>query len=316
MYEHSINTEQYDYTLEDFQKEVEWIEKFFTKDVCNGMTGETIWVTNGIFEVDSFVNTTVSDYHEVYGDVRINVLTKLDAFSNPFIIKLREPRAKEFRSKIKFTPKGALSLSTSFIGPGKDGTMKLEKSSNTPILQKEKYLVESCKIAFANDMSDAKYREIAENCWEFLEYNKQFAVAHKEQLKPFYGRKDVSRAIQTALSSYMDYKSFYGITYMWNGVLFIFPIKREDMKKVFRNREKIDGRRRVMPTIVKDHKRNGNDVVSHIRVGAYPLKIGGREYGFYIGSEDYSRVLSCKKQVENMKRKLKNAVIEDEFYVL
>ena len=191
MFNESFSLRQDDYSYKEFLFRVERIEKYFTEEICRQISCKTIWVTDGIFDIDSFVNTTVSDYHEVYGDINIAVLTTLESFANPIVIKICEPRKGEFRSKIKFTPKGALSLSTFAVAVEDNGEKKLCRNQGHPVLQKERYLAESCKKAFDGNASGDVYKEIAENAWEYLEYNRLFACYPREQLAPFYGRKEI-----------------------------------------------------------------------------------------------------------------------------
>lgn len=317
MYERSINTKQNDYSYEYFRSWVERIEKYFTADNSKGLRGQYVWVACGGFGVDAFVNTTVSDYREVFGPVKIHALMDIDQISNALaLVTLREPYKNEFRSKIKFTPKGALSFTKRMIVEDKHGCRHFTEKS-VPVLQKEKYLRDECDRLFAANASDSDYLNVSKNCWAFLERDGAFVVDQTLTKQAFTGREHLSDLLQRALSQYQDLLDLYGVTYEWNGVLFIFPMERERMKVVFANRDPVDGRRRVLPAMVKEHTRkNGSQVCRHVRGGSHTMTIEGRTFGIYMGAGDFEQTIITDKQRGNMKRHLKNAKINGDFYAL
>ena len=301
------------YSYKDFEEVIKRIEFTFHKKAAKVTEGRTMWclVEPFISDLDGFVKTTVSDYKAVYGDVKIDVLTELsDDIANFYYISIREPQAKDFRGKIRYVPKNTLSMTTVFWGVDKDGSAQgaMVSAHKTPIWQDESYVNLTCDALFARDAKNEEYVEVCENAWKFLECDKRFSV-HKPCRLPI-GAKDISRNIQTALMLNDGLLSEYGVVYQYNDNVFIFPMSKERMKQIFKGRDPINGRRRTLPTLVREHQRNGTVVKKHIRLAEDYFTINGREYCFYMGSCDMDALFNSPTRI----KELKNAVHDDMFY--
>lgn len=306
-----------DFTYDQFAHAVRDIEKQFTKDVCRDISGNYIFVTTYPFcQKNYFVKTTVSDYREVCGNIRIDFLTRLQAYSNYCYLRIREPSKKEFRGKIKFTPKGTLSLSMYFVGSDKKGAWTINK---LPILQNESYITKECDAFFANDEKNADYDEVMNKAWTFLELDERFRAYPKSECKIAEkgALEEISFAIQQALCLLNDVNDLYGAVYVWHDVAFVFPMTRSQMKEVFKERDKIGGRRRWLPTVSKGYtKKNGTQVDASLKMGSPTFTIDGRQFSILVGREDFGTILSTKKQIARMKQKLNGAEIKNGFYLV
>ena len=315
-YTRDINLTAKGFSYEQFKFELERIEKSFTKEVSKPLSGQAIWVTTYPFaQLDFFVKTTVSDYHDVYGNISINILTKADVLCDNYVVlRIEEGNKKILRSKLKFTPKNTLMLTEYGIGVDGDGGFEGSYLNyKSPILQRESYLTTECDAAFATDAGDDVYQEIMENAWIGLEQDKRFRkYSDKEYpVTPCIGIRAMSACVQKALCLNADVKDMCGVTYVWNNILFVFPIHADQLKYVFKDREKIDGRRRVLLSVVKEHQRKGITVEQHIRTGCSYFSIEGREFSVFVGGEVIREVIRSNKQACLWKDKLKHMGVEN-----
>ena len=97
-----------DFTYEEFEREVKNIEYHFPEKACKSLSGQVIWVTTPPFaQLDYFVKTTVSDYHAVYGNININILTRMiGQFNNYTVLRIKEANKKAADTPKKGKTKG------------------------------------------------------------------------------------------------------------------------------------------------------------------------------------------------------------------
>ena len=314
-YTRSISLSAEDFSYDQFKFEVEKIERAFSERASRALSGQAVWVTTYPFaQLDYFPNTTVSDYHDVYGNININALTRMDVLCDNYIVlRLEEGNKKILRSKLKFIPKNTLMASEYFLGAdefGMHGGMYTNYKS--PVLQRESYLTTECSAAFASDAGEEVYQEIIENAWIGLEQDKRFRkYSDSEYVKtPEVGNRAVSACLQRALCINADVKDMCGVTYIWHNILFVFPINLEQMKVVFKDRDAVNGRRRVLLSVVKEHKRGKSTVEQHIRTGCSFFTIDGREFGVFIGGDVIRNVIKSNRQKALWKDKLKSMEVE------
>lgn len=304
------------YTYDDFLKCVENIEKWFPIGKHKLRTQLIYDLT--LYHPSYFVKTTVSDVREVFGPINMSALTRIEG--SPTIITLRDPRPKEFKGKIRFTPQNTLAFSQYVVCLNNNRDMTFTSVNvNSPVLQKEKYLITECDAAYASDEKDCNYSEIEKNAWAFLEQDKRFAIQNNNQVSKNV-QNEMSKTIHEMFCLCSDIFERWCVTYEWNNALFAIPMPPEAFKTIFKTRDKVGGRRRVMPVIVKEHKRKGIDVVSHIRMYSDYICMNGRKFGVYVGSENFGTILHSERQIKNMKKRLSNAEVENiggqEFYVM
>ena len=303
-----------DFTYEEFEREVKNIENHFPEKACKSLSGQVIWVTTPPFaQLDYFVKTTVSDYHAVYGNININILTRMiGQFNNYTVLRIGEANKKVLRGKIKYIPKNTLMMSMYMVNPN-EKEKGWYTNYQTPVLQRESYLTTECDALFANNAPESAYTEVMRNTWLPLEQDKRFRTGRDEEYNKLSveGTQEISELIQEALCINADLEEMCGVTYVWNNILFIFPINFDQLNYVFKDRDKINGRRRVIASIVKEHKR-GNSVVSqHIRSGCEHFSINDRNFSVFIGGDVLRRLLSTKKQKELWKEKIKTFDTEE-----
>lgn len=319
-YTSNIDLAPKSFTYEQFADAVKDIEEWFTKDVCKAIAGNHIFVTTYPFcQMNYFVKATVTDYRAVYGGVNLDFITRIPSASNYIYLKIREPKKHEFRGKIKYTPKGTLSASMYIVAPDKNGKSGMWVNYRMPILQNESYVINECDAFYADNEHNADYDSVMKNAWRFIEQDDRFRAYPKSELRkpPKAGIEDMSYCIQRALCILGDTKELYGAVYEWNGVYFVFPMTRLQMKTVFKDRDKINGRRRWLPTISSAYTRkNGTEVDASLKMGATYFTIGGRTFDILVGAEDFRTILSSKKQIDRMRKKVSGAEIIGNFYAV
>lgn len=289
--------EQKEFTIEDLEKRLEFLESQITDEVAKKISGKTIYLLYPeLYSANHFVNTTVSDVLNVFNN-ELDVCWASDCsmFGNFTFYSLRLANQKEHRGVLKFTPKNTLTFEHYFVGKTKEigGIQTVSKLNKLPVLQKETFLKEVCEDYFNTDEVNADWDYVEKNSFSILSHDRRFAAGNIEY-SPNY--KDISeeysQICQTMISSYFDIANSWAITYLYKNILFLIPVRQEFFKKLFKDREKGEnGRRNFVPTIVNSHDRsNGQNVHSHLRVGGSYLKIHGREFSYLIGSEDFERI--------------------------
>lgn len=305
-----LEQEKFDYDF--FLSKVELIESNFKDDVLNYIRGRHIYVLlNGLFDATYFVKTTVSDIHEVMGDIKFDVLVNPDGFSNCVLYSIREPGRKSFRGKIRYTPPNTLALTVRWITrDNKSMKMRCAGFDNMPILQDEKFLVSECDRLYKNNEIGADYDYIERHAFRFLTDDKRIACGEDYVRRNQEAALNDSQMVHRALCQYFDVTNSWGICYEYAGNCFIFPMKREYIQEIFKKRDKENGRRRVIASLVKGYTRNdGTEVDGHLRTHD-GFSIGGRDFSLLIGAEDFGKMFPNS---EKSKKRIKNIINTSEF---
>lgn len=284
----------------DFLEYIIRIENTFNDDVIKSIKGASLvyvlW--DGAYDYKCFTNTTVSDLLYVSGE-KLNITWITDMkqnSSNRYMLtlgRLSKANPKTFRGILKFTPKNTLRFDCFCVGRKENYSLDFSAKQlfTAPITQNE-----SNVKANKDDLGDS---------FNWLNEDKRFCI----ETTPFrYGeaKNDLSIMLQTVIGLYYDIRNAWGVVYKWKGIYFCFPMDRECFKSLFKDREKVNGRKRVLPTVVRKHQRRNSDVTSHLRAPDYSCVIDGREFGFLIGAEDFGQIFpnteyGHKKVIQIMK---------------
>ena len=288
-----------------FEKSLKYIESNFSGETGKKFAGQTIFINlPGFNSQKAHINTTVKDLKEVCGDVKITWLENLSqcigqSYENPVIYSLRFANKKDFRGKLKYTPADAMTLVMATIAVG--GELYAEKA---PIKQNE-------RVVNNTELPDIERERKA---FTFLEYNSPCSLDNKPPKKPQL-LLDVSQRVQRMMELYYDIDNSWAIVYFWENITFAFPMEQQFIKEVLKNREKENGRRAIIPTIVHSHKRNGKSVGSFIREPKekIPYVMNGRKFHVLIGSEAYEQAFSTESARRRIKKEIETHKQEIEF---
>lgn len=306
--------EQRKFSYDEFLKYVKYIEKYFTEEVSKKISGRYIYVLlDGCYDCTYFVKTTVSDLRSIDGKIDFECLfTSYNGDDEAGIAyySLKEPNRKSFKGKIKFIPKGTVSLTFRCITKKQNGKADVFGFDNEPILQNEEFLISRCDEAFQNNEEGVDYNYIENNAFSFLSYDKRISCFKKFNANV---NKDVremhSAKVQEIVSKMYDVGKSWGVYMVHNGNSFIFPLKREYIQELFKKRDKEDGRRKTIASLVSSYTRkDGTEVDGHLRT-ANSFSIDGRRYGMYIGMEDFEKMIP---NTNKSKKRLKKAMQEYE----
>ena len=300
---------QKELSFDYFENIVREIEELYSEGICSQIKDKYIYVLlPGIFEQSVFMKTTVSDVKNVCKKINITCLMAKVAGGKYYyheLFNIREASAKTFRGFLRYTPPNTLAYTS--YGITKD---HVKFCGSTPILQDEIFINAFCDNAYERNEIDTDYDYALTHAFNLLALDKRYAIkknAYKECNEQAQKRfLDISRTAQYIISIYYELDNSWGVTYKWNDKTFIFPMERKFFKKLFRDREKVEGRRRVLPTVVKEHETKKGIVSSHLRDGNYPCRINGRQFGFLIGGEDFEQIFP----ENNYGRKKRNELME------
>ena len=292
-------------TLEQFEKLIEEIEMIFTKEVTKSIRFKEIYVLlPGVFCQSYFVKTTVSDVMDVCGNININVLLKhYDTIGYAFELSIFEKATpKQMRGILRFTPKNTLAYSAYGIASKSGGQGSCVFCAGThALLQDEKFLVSYCDNAYDNDENNVDYDYVEKRAFKVLDVDKRFSTNNQARNTNPERVMEMSQNTQRIISTYYEMTNSWAIIYDWNGLTFKFPMEQKYFKELLKNREKVNGRKRVLPTVVKKHKRKDREVSSHLRAADYDCILNGRKFDFLIGGEDFEKIFP---ENEYGKRKL------------
>lgn len=300
--------EQAEFSYEFFREKIEFLEKRFKGEVLNKIKAKYIYVLlNGMYDCTYFVKTTVSDIRSVSGDIDFTFLTELSG-DIITVYSLKEPNKKSFKGKIKYVPSGTLSLTETNIMLKDNGEIKCISNVNMPILQDEKFIISACDNLFENDELGADYEYIEKHAFKFLIEDKRISYGNQRRIDPECNLID-SQRIHYGICNYFDISASWGVTYKYAGNCFIFPLKREYIQHLFKNRDKENGRRRVIASIVNGYARkDGTEVDGHLR-SFNSFSIDGRKYGIFIGGEDIEKIYpNTEKSKKRLDRDLKKSI--------
>lgn len=310
---YKINSqEQSKFDYDFFKEKVEFIESQFRDDVPKYIRGRYIYVLlDGMYDATYFVKTTVSDLRSVNGKIDFDFILNPIGYTNCVLYSVKEPNKKSFRGKIRYTPPGTLSLSVRWIAADSyTGKMRCSGLDNMPILQDEKFIVSACDNLYEADENGADYDYIEKHAFRFLTDDKRIACGDDwKRQRPEYALED-SQMVHRGICQYYDVVNSWGVCYEYAGNCFIFPLKREYIQEIFKKRDKEDGRRRVIASLVKDYTRkDGTEVDRHLR-SADSFTIDGRMFSIYVGSEDFDKMYADNdKSRKRLKREVDNSQI-------
>ena len=304
--------EQAKFDYEFFKERLEFIESQFKDDVLKYIKGKFIYVLlDGMYEATYFVKTTVSDLQYVTGNnIDFDFMVNPIGYNNCVVYSVKEPNKKSFRGKIKYTPKNTLSLTVRWIAKKENGKMSCCGIDNMPILQDEKFLVSACDNLFENDEAGADYDYIERHAFRFLTDDKRIACGEDWKRRQPEAALEDSQMVHRGLCQYYDVVNSWGVCYQYAGNCFIFPLKREYIQEIFKRRDKENGRRRVIASLVRDYKRkDGTEVDRHLRT-TDSFSIDGRTFNIYVGMEDFDNMYADnEKSKKRLKKEFDNSEI-------
>ena len=313
-------------TQEDFEKEIEWIEMVFTKEIAKPFDGTTLYyLKGGIFNQNYFVKTTVSDLRDVMGnDDGFGWIDNSNSLSNPTVNYISlNARKGEFRGRLKATPPNTFVYSISLLGFRTSDKNEMSEdmlnsykhqwvSQKYPVVQDEKFLNAACDNAFESDEYGVDYDYIMGHSIKFLDHNKTLSIGGV-RLKDDV-MVELSKTIQTGLCLMHEAKNVWAISYDWNGVDFRFPMTHENMRNVLKNRDKIDGRKSALPTLRKEHYRSGTLIPRHMtnmwntRDKDRGITMNGRMFRVFIDTDAMeSGVLNHEAGIKRVRKELYEA---------
>lgn len=303
--------EQRKFDYKEFLQIVEKIEQNFTDNVCEKICGRCIYVLlGGAFEQTYFEKTTISDLRFVLGKINFDcIIDNSGNFGNIVLYSLREPGKKDFRNKIKYTPKGTISVSLRAIGVNEDGTRGVSGWDKLPFLQDEKFVNKYCDEMFLKNEEGADYDYLERNAFHALANDKRFRCGDDYILTRPGIEQQISRDLHCIICNIYDAANSWSVWYYFGGNHFIFPLKREYIQELFKNRDKENGRRRVIASLVRGYKRkDGVEVDGHLRTHG-GFSIDGREFEIGIGTDDIEKYYpKTDKPFKRAKKMLENSI--------
>lgn len=304
-------SEQEKFDYKEFTRIIEKIEQNFTDNVCEKIRGRYIYVLLcGAFEQTYFVKTTVSDLKHVQGKINFDcIIDSSGNLDNIVMYSLREPGKKDFRGKIKYVPKGTISVSSRIIGVNDDGTRGVAGWDKLPFLQDEKFLISACDNLFNCNEEGADYDFIERHSFRALANDKRFKCGDDYFLTYPGIEQEISQDLQRIVCSIYDVTESWGVWYWYKGNYFIFPLKREYIQEIFKKRDKENGRRRVIASLVNGYTRkDGTKVDGHLRTSG-GFTIDGREFSIFVGPEDIEKYFpNTSKSIKRVEKCLNNTM--------
>lgn len=278
-------------------------EKFFSGERQRGRFGTVFVLVPGVFAESYFVKTTVSDVLDVCGKINITWLT----VSKPSGVGMENSRMrclcnlsvaspKHFRGVLKFTPKNTLSLKMWAVGEDNDGNYSVAPLGDYPMLQDEKFVNASVDNAYNSDDEGTDYGYIERHAFRMLCNDKRF-VGDKGLYKCISpdAEADLSAIVHEMICRYYEVTKSWGICYSFNENTFVFPMRREYIKETLKGRDKINGRRRTIAAVVKEHTRRGKTVSSHLRGDGYDIVVDGRKFEILVGADSFPQIMPNNK---------------------
>lgn len=290
-------------------------EKFFGGEKQRGRFGTVFVLVPGVFAESYFVKTTVSDVLDVCGKINITWM----AVSEPsgvgmehlrmrYLCNLSVASPKHYRGVLKFTPKNTLSLKMWIVGTDKNGNDCVAPLGDYPMLQDEKFVNASVDNAYNNDDEGTDYGYIERHAFRMLCNDKRF-VGDKGLYKCISpdAEADLSAIVHEMICRYYEVTESWGICYSFNENTFVFPMRREYIKETLRGRDKINGRRRTIAAVVKEHTRRGKTVSSHLRGDSYDIIVDGRKLEILVGADSFPQVFPENAYGEKAKARIKKS---------
>ena len=298
---------QKELSQERFEEHIKNIEKIFNKDVSRKFQGRTIfYLLDDVFNQSFFVNTTFQDICEFTSHDRFLWMDRSYDIENFQIHGLWKPKKREFGNVLKATPPNTFAYyKCMFCQKNELFGEYVSYDSVIPVRQKTNWINEECKKTFTGQPDALTYDEIMGNSIEFLSNNKALSIGPSPQyVKSKRDQFDTSYAIQKGIARIYEAVMSWGICYDWNGICFVIPMEREYILSILKNRDKYNGRRPLLPRLVREYTRkNGTTVARHISAGVDPedenirISMNGRNYAILLGGEIYDAYLRGSKKV-------------------
>lgn len=309
-------TKQTELTQEQFETHIATIEKVFNQTVAKRFSGKTIYyIVDNVFSQPYFVNTIFDDVCEATLHDSFLWIDRSFDINNLQIHGIWKPKKKEFKDILKATPPNTLAYYRAFLcrdNPWSDYGLA---DGVYPVIQKTEWIKNECNKTFSRETNALPYDTIMGNAISFPVTNRALSkVQPPEMMSSDKNCFDTSFAIQKGISRIFEAFMSWAIIYDWNGIEFIIPMEREYMLNILKNRDKVNGRRPLLPRLVREYERNGTVVARHFSAAmldkSEPYTMNGKEYKILIGPESYDTYLpGSKKLIRYLKdhRKQKSA---------
>ena len=254
-----------EYTIDDFMNVIYKIEEIYTKKYNLG----SIYVSD-LMNTGVMMNTLFSDVKSLMGSEICTLST-----SHSILMTIKIPYKKQIRSELKFPVNDCFMFIVRNIENGSFDYRFMK--------QKEQYIKDNFENwGGMNNHNCDNWDDFSTNAIIDLSVDKRFAK-HPLPLYPEW-EKTYKISANELICMIPDFKSSWGITYEWNGTTFVIPIEHENIKKIFKNREPIEGRKRVLPTVIEGRK------ATHIRAFDSIVEFEDRKFGFKIGMDDTEKI--------------------------
>lgn len=297
------HTPQRELTQEQFETHVVEIEKIFNPNVASHYRGKTIYyIADDVFNQPFFVNTMFEDVCDMTLHDSFLWIDRSFDIDNLQIHGIKKPRKKEFRNILKVTPPHTLSYYRAILSRSDPWSDYSYSDTTQPVVQRKAWIQEQCQKTFSGQANALPYDDIMGNSIFFPVTNGAMSKLHPPvMLQSERNRFDTSYAIQKGISRIYEAAMSWGICYTWNNVDFIIPMEREYIINVLKNREKVNGRRPLLPRLVREYERNGKTVARHFSAAMpdkeEPYIMNGRKYKVWIGTESYDGYLAGSKKL-------------------
>lgn len=273
----------------------EFPEKFFRDESYRGRLGKVFMLVDGVFNERYFEKTTVSDVLQVCCEgIHITWVTggmDEEGWHSRYLLNMSVAKPRAYRGRLKFVPRNTLSVKVWRLKETESHEAFVEFLGDFPMLQDEKFVNASVENAYNSDDEGVDYEYIERHAFRVLYNDKRF-VGDKRWYKSVLPDAELllSKIVQQMICRYYEVRESWGICYYFNENAFVFPMRQEYLKETLRGREKVDGRRRTLPTVVKKHNRKGITVSSHLRAADKKVIVGGREFEIVVGTDSYSQI--------------------------
>ena len=316
---YAVELDNHIVTESDFMKEIQVVKHFITDKVADSIgrgSNRIYWLrNNNVTNTGTyFIKTTMSDLLSI-NDGKID-FTWIDEFDGTLsLFRLREPQKKEFRDVLKFLPPGCVVIDGGLIGHYNNNIDDIQIFPfKYAVRQDEKYLIASCDNAYNNDEVGVDYDYIMKNTWRFP-CLKRGIVKDVSLVPPKFkttGSFELSQRIQSGICQYWEAEHSWGIAFHWKDIKFIFPMSRESVYNVLKNRDRVNGRKQNLPTTVREHTRNNKGVPRHLTningIGnEFSITMHGERFSVVIGTDEIeSHVFNRDRGIVSVKKHVKN----------
>ena len=296
-------TKQTELTQEQFETHIAKIEKIFNPTVARRFQGKTIYyIADDVFNQPYFVNTIFEDICEATLSNSFLWIDRSFDIDNLQIHGIRKSKKREFKNILKATPPNTLSYYRAILTRDDPWSDYKYADGVYPIVQRTAWIKNECNKKFTGHANAIPYDSIMGNAISFPIISSTLSkVSPPEMLNSERNRFDTSYAIQKGISRIFEAFMSWAIVYEWNDIEFVIPMEREYMLNILKNRDKVNGRRPLLPRLVREYERNGTVVARHFSAAmpdkSEPYTMNGREYKILIGPESYDGYLKGSKKL-------------------